>query len=189
MMKKQKKMRLMNEEDDEFGTLHTDYDEHTRRSSTGYELMMNASKTVTNTMSGTMKFIQDSLVETRKEVKNAVKKHQDNMIRKRNELRAANPPQNTNNNLLSSNLYCDDAPSQGIISIIDYVSGDLLMNFVAHPSAPLMHIDSGMLLVSADRDGIYLNVFQVIGYPMASLMKQTHNNNPLCRDSCDRKKK
>eukprot|EP01083_Nonionella_stella_P047280 126536_1 len=167
---------LMNEEDDEFGTLHTDYDEHTRRSSTGYELMMNASKTVTNTMSGTMKFIQDSLVETRKEVKNAVKKQQENMIRKRNELRAANPPQNTNNNLLSSNLYCDDAPSQGIISIIDYVSGDLLMNFVAHPSAPLMHIafdDSGTLLVSADRDGIYLNVFQVIGYPMASLMKHT----------------
>ena len=146
------------------------------------------SKTVQNTVNAmsasTMQFIQDSFTETRKDFKNSIKRKQKVLKRKRDEMRAKEE------NVCvaassSNNLYCDAPPKQGIVSIIDYKKGELLINFVAHSNAPLMYIafdPSGSLLVTADRDGIYLNVFQVIGFPVCSQSAQRHDEHHLSND-------
>ena len=59
----------------------------------------------------------------------------------------------------------------GIVSLVDVLSGEVVLSLVASDSAPLMQLAfdaSGSLLVTADRDGIYLNVFQCVGFPTAA---------------------
>ena len=56
---------------------------------------------------------------------------------------------------------------------MDLSNRSFLASFVAHENSPLFHLTfdpSGTLLVTADRDGQYLNIYQVIGYPIAPML-------------------
>ena len=132
-----------------------------------------ATKTFNAVSEAAMNVIYEKAVDAKKEVKKQYKKGHGVIKRTRNEMRQKDENAQAQAGYFSgnSNLYCDEPPKQGIVSIIDILKGDVLVNFIAHDSAPLMHIafdPSGTLLVTADCDGTYLNVYQVIGFPIAS---------------------
>ena len=86
-----------------------------------------------------------------------------------------NDPNGSNNSIVAgyNSIYSSAPPKEGIVSIVDIVKGDYLLNFVAHSNAPLIFLKydtSGSLLVTADREGQFLNVYQIIAYPIESVV-------------------